>query len=204
MTRGILVAAFLMVGRRSLDASIRLYALQNVFVAALAFALADGSVHLLVAGALLFVVKGIAIPWFLLVVLERLDVSHEIESYLAVAPSLLVGGLLVALAYRLGQGFVLAGALLPEAVPVALALLLLGMLIMSTRRKAVTQVIGFLTLENGVFLLALAESHGLPLFIELGVAIDTFAAVVLAGILMFRLKGVFGHVDTSRMRDLRG
>jgi hydrogenase-4 component E len=193
-----------MVGRKSLDASIRLYALQNVFVAALAFVLADGSVHLLAAGALLLVVKGILIPWYLLALLERLDVSHEIESYLPVAPSLLASGLLVALAYRVGQGFVLTGALMPEAVPVALALLLLGMLIMSTRKKAVTQVIGFLALENGVFLLALAESHGLPLFIELGIALDTFAAVVLAGILMFRLKSAFGHVDTSRMRDLQG
>lgn len=129
------MAGFLMVGRRSLDASIRLYALQNVFVAALAFVLANGNVHLLAAGALLFVVKAILIPWYLLALLERLDVSHEIESYLPVAPSLLAAGLLVALAYRVGHGFVLAGALMPESVPVALALLLLGMLIMSTARR---------------------------------------------------------------------
>lgn len=65
-------------------------------------------------------------------------------------------------------------------------------------------MLGFLALENGVFLLALAETHGLPLFIELGVALDAFAAVVLAGVLISRIQSTFGHIDTARMRDLKG
>ncbi|MEJ5336503.1 MULTISPECIES: NADH-quinone oxidoreductase subunit K [Thermus] len=193
-----------MVGRKSLRALIRFYALQNLLLALLAFALAEGQWVFIAAGALLFLLKGFLIPAYLLRLLDRLEVSHEVESYLSIPLSLLMGGGLVALGFWAGEAFVLPGARLPEAVPVALSLILLGMFSMATRKKAITQVLGFLALENGVFLLALAESHGLPLFVELGVALDAFAAVFLAGILIFRIKETFGHLDTARLRELRG
>jgi len=193
-----------MVGRKSLDALIRLYALQNVLLALLAFGLAQGEWPLVLVGLVLLLLKGVLIPRYLFWLLERLGVSHEVESYLSIPLSLLLGGVLVGIGFRVGSSFVLEGAQLPEAVPVALSLILLGMLSMASRKKAVTQVMGFLGLENGVFLLALAETHGLPLFIELGVALDAFAAVVLAGVLIFRIRTTFGHIDTARMRDLKG
>jgi hydrogenase-4 component E len=193
-----------MVGRKSLDALIRLYALQNVLLALLAFVLAEGERHFVVAGLALLLIKGVLIPLYLFWLLERLGISHEVESYLSIPLSLLLGGVLVAVGFRVGSSFVLEGARLPEAVPVALGLILLGMLSMASRKKAITQVLGFLALENGVFLLALAETRGLPLFIELGVALDAFAAVVLTGVLIFRIRSTFGHIDTARMRDLKG
>lgn len=201
---GVLALGFLMVGRRSLDALIRFYALQNLLLGLLAFALAQGEVHFILAGAALFLVKGLLIPWYLFWLLDRLEISHEVESYLSVTLSLMAGGALVALAFQLGRRFIIPGAVLPEAVPVGLSLILLGMLSMVSRKKAVSQVLGFLALENGVFVLALAESHGLPLFVELGVALDAFAAVFLSGLLIFRIKEAFGHVDTARIRSLKG
>ncbi|WP_337844741.1 NADH-quinone oxidoreductase subunit K [Thermus sp.] len=200
----ILVTGFFMVARKSLRALIRFYALQNLFLALLAFVLAEGRPVFIGAGVLLFLIKGILIPAYLLWLLDRLEVSHEVESYLSVPLSLLLGGGLVGLGFWAGRAFVLPEARLPEAVPVAFSLILLGMLSMATRKKAITQVLGFLALENGVFLLALAESHGLPLFVEFGVALDAFAAVFLAGILIFRIKQTFGHLDTARLRELRG
>ncbi|WP_234553184.1 hypothetical protein [Thermus caliditerrae] len=200
----VLATGFLMVSRRSLDAVIRLYALQNVLLALVSFGLAKGELHFVLAGLALFVLKGVAIPWYLFWLLDRLEVSHEVEGYLSVSFSLLLAGLLIALAFRVGAVFVLPEAPLPQGVPVALSLVLLGMLSMVSRKKAISQVLGFLALENGVFLLALSESHGLPLFVELGVALDAFAAVFLAGVLIFRIKGEMGHVDTARMRALRG
>lgn len=199
----ILATGFLMVGRRSLTALVRFYALQNVLLAGLAFALSEEG-HLVFAGVVLLVLKGVLIPFFLLALLKRLAVSHEVESYLSIPLSLLFGGALVAVGFRAGKAFALPGAALPEAVPVAISLILLGMLSMATRKKAVTQVLGFLALENGVFLLALSETQGLPLFIEIGVALDAFAAVVLAGILIGRIKQIFGHLDTARMQELKG
>jgi hydrogenase-4 component E len=204
LSLAVLATGFLMVSRRSLDAIIRLYALQNLLLAALAFLLARGELHFILAGLALFLVKGVLIPAYLFWLIDRLEVSHEVEGYLSVSLSLLLAGLLTALAFRVGQAFVLADAPLPQGVPVGLALVLLGALSMVSRKKAVSQVLGFLALENGVFLMALAESHGLPLFVELGVALDAFAAVFLAGILIFRIKGELGHVDTARMRALRG
>ncbi|MDM7324383.1 MAG: hypothetical protein P3W93_005205 [Thermus sp.] len=200
----ILATGFLMVSRRSLDAIIRFYALQNVLLAGVSFGLSGGESHFLVAGLVLFILKGVLIPWYLLWLLDRLEVSHEVEGYLSVSLSLLLAGLLTALAFRVGQAFVLPEAPLPQGVPVALALVLPGVLSMVSRKKAISQVLGFLALENGVFLMALSESHGLPLFVELGVALDAFAAVVLAGILIFRIKEEMGHMDTAKMRSLRG
>ncbi|WP_027881509.1 NADH-quinone oxidoreductase subunit K [Meiothermus rufus] len=193
-----------MVGRKSLDALIRLYALQNVLLGLLAFVLAEGELHFILAGLGLLLIKGVLIPLYLFRLLERLGISHEVESYLSIPLSLLLGGLLAGVGFWVGRSFVLEGARLPEAVPVAIGLILLGMLFMVSRKKAVTQVLGFLALENGVFLLALAETHGLPLFIEIGVALDAFAAVVLAGVLIFRIKETFQHIDTARMRELKG
>ncbi|WP_243094700.1 hypothetical protein [Thermus thalpophilus] len=200
----VLGTGFLMVSRRSLDAIIRLYALQNVLLALVSFGLARGEPHFVLAGLALFLIKGIAIPYYLFWLLDRLEVSHEVEGYLSVFLTLVLAGVLTALAFRVGRVFLLPGAPLPEGVPVALSLVLLGALSMVARKKAISQVLGFLALENGVFLLALAESHGLPLFVELGVALDAFAAVFLAGILLFRIKGELGHLDTARMRALRG
>lgn len=199
----ILLTGFFMVGRRGLTALIRFYALQNILLALLAFSIAEGG-HFNWMGLVILLVKGIAIPWYLLWLIKRLGISHEIESYLSIPQSLIVGLILVAIGFQIGRVFAFAGAVLPEAVPVAIGLILLGMLSMVTRKKAVTQVLGFLALENGVFLLALAETQGLPLFVELGVLLDAFAAVVLAGILIFRIKAEYGHLDTARMRDLKG
>ncbi len=168
LTLAVLATGVLMASRRSLDAIIRLYALQNLFLAMLAFLLARGEVHFLVAGVLLFLVKGVGIPAYLFWLLDRLEISHEVEGYLSVSLTLLLAGLLTGLAFRVGQAFVLPTAPLPQGVPVGLALVLLGALSMVGRKKAISQVLGFLALENGVFLLALAESHGLPLFVELG------------------------------------
>ncbi|GAA5335369.1 MULTISPECIES: NADH-quinone oxidoreductase subunit K [Thermus] len=200
----VLATGFLMVSRRSLDAIIRLYALQNILLALVSFGLAHGELHFVLAGLALFLLKGVAIPVYLFWLLDRLEVSHEVEGYLSVFLTLALAGALTALAFRVGGVFILPGAPLPEGVPVALSLVLLGALSMVVRKKAISQVLGFLALENGVFLLALSESHGLPLFVELGVALDAFAAVFLAGVLLFRIRGELGHLDTARMRALRG
>jgi hydrogenase-4 component E len=117
---------------------------------------------------------------------------------------MLLGIFVVYMSFKVGAVFLLPGAKVPEAIPIALSLILLGMLSMALRKTAVAQVLGFLALENGVFLLALAETFGLPLFIELGVLLDAFAAVVLAGILIGRIKATYLHIDTSKMRDLQG
>lgn len=191
-----------MIGRRSLEALIRLYGLQNILLGLLAFSLDGG--HFVWIGSLVLLVKGVGIPWFLLRILRRLTTRHEIESYLSVPLSMILGIFLVYLSFRAGAVFSLPGTKVPEAIPIAISLILLGMLSMASRKTAVAQVLGFLALENGVFMLALAETSGLPLFIELGVLLDAFAAVVLAGILIGRIKAEYLHVDTSKMRELQG
>jgi hydrogenase-4 component E len=191
-----------MMGRRSLAALIGLYGLQNILLGFLALSLGGG--HLVWVGLLVLVVKGFLIPWFLLGVLKRLRTRHEIESYLSVPLSMILGIVVVYLSFQAGAVFSLPGAKVPAAIPIAIGLILLGMLQVASRKTAVAQVLGFLALENGVFMLALAQTRGLPLFIELGVLLDAFAAVVLTGILIRRIKAEYGHVDTSKMRQLRG
>jgi hydrogenase-4 component E len=91
----------------------------------------------------------------------------------------------------------------PYAAGIALALLLIGMLLMLTRRIAISQVIGFLVLENGIFLYALTQTRGMPLIVEMGVVFDVLVGVMIAGLVIFRLNRSFEHVDVTKLTGLR-
>ena len=85
----------------------------------------------------------------------------------------------------------------------AVSLLLIGMLLMLTRRLAISQVIGFLVLENGIFLYALTQTHGIPLMVEMGIVLDVLVGVMIAGVVIFRLNRSFEHIDVTQLRGLK-
>lgn len=157
--------------------------------------------YLLAAGVLL--VKAIAIPRFLAWTAGRIGVQRDAGTLLAPPLALLAAWAALAAGYFLtGQ---VAAPEAPDhgAAGMALALLFLGMLLMLTRRLAITQVIGFLVLENGIFLYALTQTHGMPLMVEMGVLLDVLAGVMVAGLVIFRLNRSFEHIDVTRLRGLR-
>ncbi len=204
---GMLVSLYLLVGQKALVVAVRLYGVQSLLLAvlALAMALATERPHLLVTAALTLTLKALAIPWFLLRVIDRVGIRREIEPYLNVPASLLVSIALTVVGYGVSLG--MAGPAEPlahQVAGIAFSMVLVGLFLMATRRKAVTQILALLTVENAVFLVAVGATAGMPLVVELGISFDVILAVLVLGVLVGRIVDRFESMDTSRLTRLRG
>lgn len=204
---GMLVSVYLMVGQKSLVVAIRLYGVQSLLLGALgvALGLAGQRPHLLVTAGLTIALKAVLIPVFLLRVIDRVGIRREIEPYVNVPASLLLCLGLTVVGYRVSLGMAGASQGLPhQVVGVALSMVLIGLFLMVTRRKAITQILALLTIENAVFLVAVGATVGMPLVVELGISFDVIVAVLILGVLVNRIVDRFESMDTSRLSSLKG
>jgi len=204
---GMLVSAFLMVGQRALFTTIRLYGIQSLFlgVVAAVIALSENRHELLVTAVITVALKAILIPWYLMRIIDRIGIHREIEPFLNVPASLMVCLGLTVVGYRVSTGFPqVGGGESHHLIGVALSMLLIGMFLMVTRKKAITQILALLTVENAVFLVAVGVTPGMPLVVELGIAFDVIVAVLLLGILVQRIVDRFESMDVSRLSKLKG
>lgn len=203
----LLLTGFLLVGYKRLLPYVRVYAFQSALLAALSLALAlqTGIFHLYVMAALTLLIKGVLIPWSLLALIARLQIKREIETTINVPLSLLSAGALVVLAQWVAQPLLARGAGgMSITLIVSLALVLMGLFLMATRRKAITQIVGLLTMENGLFLTGVAMTSGMPMLVELGVLFDVFVGISILGIFVFRIRQAFDTVDMEQLRELKG
>lgn len=203
----VLLTALAMLGQSRLLPNIRAFAAQGFVLALLCFRLGlrTGEWHFYLVAAATLVVKTGIIPWLLGTIVRRLAIGQRIESFAGPGPSLLAGVLLTVVAYyAAGTIRALPGSLSPTAVTLSLATFLCGMLLMLTRKRAVSQVLGFMVMENGIFLLALAETLGMPLVIEMGVFFDLLVGVLTMGLLIYQIRRTFDHLDVSRLSELKG
>lgn len=204
---GMLVCAYLMVGQRALFTTIRLYGLQSLLLAVVATTMAISESHheLFATAALTVVLKTILIPWFLMRTVDRIGIHREIEPFLNVPVSLLICLGLTVVGYRVSTGFEEGTQQVTHhLIGVALSLLLIGLFLMVTRKKAITQILALLTVENAVFLVAVGVTTGMPLIVEFGIAFDVILAVLVLGILVQRIVGRFESMDVSRLSNLKG
>ena len=204
---GMLVSIYLMVGQKALVVAIRLYSVQSLLLGAVgvAMGLADHRPHLFVTAALTVVLKAIVIPWFLLRVIDKVGIRREIEPFVNVPASLLLCLALTVVGYRVSLGMAGASQGVPhQVVGVALSMVLMGLFLMVTRRKALTQILALLTIENAVFLVAVGATAGMPLVVELGISFDVILAVLVLGVLVNRIVDRFESMDTSRLSNLKG
>jgi len=204
---GMLVSAYLMVGQKALFTTIRLYGLQSLLLAVVAvtIAISESRPELFVTAALTVVLKTILIPWFLMRTVDRIGIHREIEPFLNVPVSLLICLGLTVVGYRVSTGFEEgAQQVTHHLIGVALSLLLIGLFLMVTRKKAITQILALLTVENAVFLVAVGVTTGMPLIVEFGIAFDVMLAVLVLGILVQRIVGRFESMDVSRLSNLKG
>ncbi len=204
---GMLVTGYLMVGQRALVTAIRLYGVQSLLlgVVAAAMAFSEARHELLITAGLTIVLKAVVIPWFLVRTVDRIGIRREIEPFLNVPASLLSCLALTVVGYRVSTGFVEgARGISHHVIGVALALLLIGLFLMVTRRKAISQILALLTVENAVFLVAIGATSGMPLVVELGVSFDVILAVAILGVLVHRIVDRFESMDVSRLSNLRG
>ena len=202
----LLLTCFGIIAQRRLSACVDLFALQSVFLAVTAALVAflTGAHHIYIAAALTVIIKVIVLPRILKAVIERLNVKRELELNINIPSSLLICGVLVILAFYITQPIISLGFLLTQdSLAIALAIVLIGFFIMIARKKAVTQVIGFLVIENGLFLGATAAAYGMPLIVELGVFFDILVAGLIIGVYTHRLQDTFDSVDTSKLTGLK-
>ena len=204
---GMLVSAYLMVGQKALFTTIRLYGVQSLLLAVVAatMAISESRHELLVTAALTIVLKTALIPWFLMRTVDRIGIHREIEPFLNVPASLLICLGLTVVGYRVSTGFEEGTQQVTHhLIGVALSLLLIGLFLMVTRKKAITQILALLTVENAVFLVAVGVTTGMPLIVEFGIAFDVLLAVLVLGILVRRIVDRFESMDVSKLSHLKG
>lgn len=203
---GFLLAAVLVLWRRNLVAVVRIFALQGVALVGIVAVLAvhERSVELAVVAAGLLVLRSGLLPYLVRRTLADTPDGRETRPLVNVATSLLVGAVLTLLAYVVSQPIVaLSPSPLTRATPVGLAVVLIGFFVLVTRRRALSQVIGFLLIDNGITAVAFLTTAGVPLIVELGVSLDVLFAVLVLQVLTTRMRTTFGDTDLDDLRELR-
>lgn len=201
----LLMTTFAIMAQQRVPICVNFFVLQSVFLAltAVLVAFLTGIHHIYIAAVLTIVIKVVIIPRVLKRIIERSDAQREIEMYANVPTGVLICGALVILAFFIIQPVIALGFLLTRnSLAIALAIMLIGFFIMIARKKAVTQVIGFLVMENGLFLGATASAYGMPLIVELGVFFDVLVAALVFGVYATQLQDTPDSVDTSKLTTL--
>lgn len=201
-----LMAGFGLLYQRRLYAVLNTFAFQALALAAAAAwqAHVQDAPHLYATAAIALVFKGVAVPFALHWLVEKLGIHRSVDTALSIGWTMIVGVVLVALSILLVLPVTAnAAALTRESLAVAMSVVLLGMLMMITRRNAVTQVVGFMALENGL-LLAAVSAKGMPLVVEISVAFSVLIAMTLFGIFFFRIRERFDTLDLQYLETYRG
>jgi hydrogenase-4 component E len=160
--------------------------------------------HLYESAALTFVLKVLVLPWILHRLIRRLNVKWDVETLINIPTTMLVGIVLVILAFNLALPISqLAGTITKSTLGIALASVLLSFLMMITRSKAVPQVIGFLAMENGLLFAATSATYGMPMVVELGIALDVLVGMVILGVFFFQIRERFDSLDIRHLEKLK-
>ena len=176
----LLLIAFAMLSQRRILSLINLFALQGL------------------------VLKVIILPWILHRLIRKLNVKWDVETLFNIPTTMLIGIALVVFAFNLAAPISqMAGTIVKSTLGIAMACVLLSFLMMITRSKAVPQVIGFLAMENGLFFAATSATYGMPMVVELGIALDVLVGMVILGIFFFQIRETFDSLDLKHMEKLK-
>lgn len=199
--------AFLLIVRRDLAGQVRMFAVQSVALAILAAVVAafTRSIELTGVALALALLKVFIIPRVLNRAVARIGLQRAALPYLGTPATLVVCGGLVVIAFYV-MAPIAASNPLPtaEAIPIAFAGVLVGFFVMVNRRRALTQILGFLMLENSIFLLALLATYGVPFIVEMGVFLDVLVAVLIMEVFIYRIKENFDSIEVDRLGRLKG
>lgn len=206
ISAGILVTAVSINTFKRIEPCVKAYTVNSWLLSALTAitALMTGEVHLYAASLITFLSKGVLIPMFLRRIVKQIKATHDVEPYISNALSLTISGILVVAVYAsLKKGIFVTG-LSENVLQISIAVILIGLFIMITRKKAIIQVIGLLFMENGLFLAGFALTFGMPLIIELGVLFDMLMGVIILGIFIIQIKKAFSSSDLDKLTILKG
>jgi hydrogenase-4 component E len=195
-----------MLSQRRILSLINLYAAQGfvLFLTTTLVAALTGQHHLYGSALLTLVLKVIFLPWILHRLIRKLNVKWDVETLINIPATMLVGIVLVVLAFNLALPISqLSGTVTRSTLGIALASVLLSFLMMITRSKAIPQVIGFLAMENGLFFAATGAVYGMPMVVELGIGLDVLIAALILGMFLFQIRERFDSLDTRHLERLK-
>lgn len=200
------LTVLLMVVARRISTSVLLFSLQSAIITAEVFAtgVREKLPAAYVIGAMVLLIKVIAIPYAFFRLVDRLKSPRDVKATTTPTQSVFIAGAMIYLSYAAVHSFGQAVHVPEDALAAAVALILTGSFLMVSRKKALMQMLGLLVLENGIFLAALITTFGMPLVIEIGIFFDILVGLLLMGIFTFRIRDTFDHLDVSKLRRLRG
>jgi hydrogenase-4 component E len=199
----VLVTSFAVLATDRLSAMIRILAVQGVLLGLLPLTLEPAlTLPALGLGLATLAVKAVILPWSLLWAIREAATRREVAPAAGYVGALLLGCAAVGVAFAVSTRLPLPPERAPLLVPVALATLMMGFILLTTRAKALSQVLGYLVLENGVFLFGLTLADRLSLLVEIGVLLDVFVGVFIMGLVVFQINRELDSLDSSRLTEL--
>lgn len=202
----LLLISFAMLSQRRIVTLVNLLAAQGALLctATLLLAWRTGSNHLYLSAVLTLTLKVIFLPWLLHRLIRKLGVYWDTEPMLNTTGTMLIGVLVVVFSFGLAQPIsALASTATRNAIGIAVAVVLIAFLTMITRRKAMSQVVGFLSMENGLFFGAMSATYGMPMIVEFGVALDVLVAMLVLGVFFFQIREQFDSLDLKHLESLK-
>ena len=202
----LLLTSFAMLSQRRIVSLVNLFAVQGAALSASTAIVAytSGQHHLYYSAALSVVLKMLLLPWILHRLIRRLNVRWDTEPLINIPTTMLFGIVLVVFAFGLAQPISqMSTTIARSTLGIALAVVMLSFLMMITRRKAISQIIGFLAMENGLFFAATSATYGMPMVVELGVALDILIGMVILGVFFFQIREQFDSLDLQHLEQLR-
>jgi hydrogenase-4 component E len=196
----------MLLGLSRMGACIRIVALQGIALGFLPVILNDWNmeVNLVLFSIVIISLKGGVFPWMLNRTLRELAIQREVEPFIGYGISIIAGTIALLTCLWLSSRLRLPEPVMsPLVVPVAFFTIMSGLFLIISRKKALTQVLGYLVLENGIYAFGVALVRQQPLLVELGILLDIFVAVFVMGIAIFHINREFDHIDTDRLSRLR-
>jgi hydrogenase-4 component E len=202
----VLLTAFVLVASNRMHQLVRTFAIQSIALGLFAAFVAyyTGADHIYIVAGLTIVLKGLIIPRFLNYTINKIHVTKEVEPLVGIPLSLLICAGLAFVGYYVAEPVIASGdAITKNCLSISLAVLLIGFFLMISRRKAMSEIVALLVIENGLFLGAISITYGMPLIVEIGIFFDVFVAVLIMGMFAFKINRTFETLDTTFMRRLR-
>ena len=201
----VLFTSFALLAQTRILATIHAFAWQGALVATTTAMVGwvSGEHHLYLSAAVTFALKALLIPWMLHRLVNRLQITRQVETVVNPAFILLAAAGLVVFSYYVALPIEKLSLLVTrDTIAVSMAVVLLGMLMMIARSQAVSQVVGFMSIENGLFFAAVVSAYGMPMVVELGIAFDVLVAAILFGVFFFQIRESIDSLDVDKLNRL--
>lgn len=161
--------------------------------------------HIYFAAVITLFVKGLLVPAVLLYTLRKISVVNRVESFFSTRFNIVIAIILMIISFHVTEPDLISeNPLAGSGLPIAISLVLIGLFLMISRKKALMQVVGIITMENGLYLMTVSTTYGMPLLVELGIFFDLLVGVIIMGILAYRINQTFDTINTAKLNNLKG